>query len=417
MRPLFQQCLFPLALLACSGVQMVCGETTVDNTWPQWRGPSRDSQVKNQTWPEKLSAEHLTESWQVALGPSYSGPIVAEDRVFVTETIDKQYECVRALDRATGKQLWERRWEGAMTVPFFAASNGSWIRSTPAFDGRRLYVAGIRDVLVCLEGQTGEVVWQVDFVASTGAELPSFGCVCSPLVSGEHVYVQAGGGLVKLDKATGKIVWRSLTDGGGMNGSAFSSPVLATIGGLPQLVVQTRTRLVGVDLDSGNEIWGYDIPAFRGMNILTPMVIGETIFTSSYGGKAWLISIKRNGDQWQAVEMWSNKSQGYMSSPVVVDQHIYLHLKNQRFTCIHAGTGQERWTTQPFGKYWSMVANGDKLLALDQKGELLLLQAAPEEFRMSDRRNVGGESWAHLAVAGSQVFVRTLDSIKSLQWK
>ncbi len=416
MSQVFQHWLTAIALLVCCCSPTAKADTAVD-TWPQWRGPSRDSQLKNQIWPESLSADHLTESWQVALGESYSGPIVAEDRVFVTETINKQYESVRALDRTSGKQLWERRWEGSMTVPFFAASNGSWIRSTPAYDGKRLYVAGMRDVLVCLEGQTGEVVWQVDFVSTTGTELPSFGCVCSPLVTAEHVYVQAGGGVAKLDKTNGKILWRSLNDGGGMNGSAFSSPVLATIRDTPQLVVQTRTRLAGVDLESGHELWGYDIPAFRGMNILTPLVVGDSVFTSSYGGKAWMVSIKRNGAQWQAVESWSNKSQGYMSSPVVVDQHIYLHLKNQRFTCIHADTGQERWTTQPFGKYWSMVANGDKLLALDQEGELLLLQASPEEFRLSDRRNVGGEAWAHLAVAGSQIFVRTLDSVKAFQWK
>ncbi len=411
--------------LLCCGLAMGCSSLSVvgqtidanDDSWPQWRGPSRDSQVVGSSWPEKLSEDRLTESWSKSLGPSYSGPIVVGDRVFVTETIDKKFESVRALERASGRQLWERRWEGAMSVPFFAASNGSWIRATPAYDDGRLYVAGMRDMLVCLEGETGEVVWQVDFVAETGAELPSFGCVCSPLVTAEHVYIQAAGGLVKLDKATGEILWRSLSDGGGMDGSAFSSPVLATMAGTEQLVVQTRTRLVGVALESGQELWAYDIPAFRGMNILTPTIIGDSIFTSSYGGKAWLISITRSGEQWQVAETWNNKSQGYMSSPVVVDGNIYLHLKNQRFTCIEATSGQERWTTQPFGKYWSMIANGDRLLALDQKGELLLIKASTDEFQLLDRRSVGGEAWAHVALAGQQLFVRTLDSMKCYQWK
>ena len=129
-------------------------------TWQQWRGPARDGSVAGATWPDGLSAERLEQVWHVDLGPSYSGPIVTEKMVYVTETRDAKTEHVRALDRATGKQVWEATWEGAMTVPFFAASNGSWIRATPAYDPGeeggpgRLYVAGMRDVLVCLDADT-----------------------------------------------------------------------------------------------------------------------------------------------------------------------------------------------------------------------------------------------------------------------
>ena len=47
-------------------------------TWPQWRGPTRDSLLPAQSWPEKLDAERLKQTWRVELGPSYSGPIVSE---------------------------------------------------------------------------------------------------------------------------------------------------------------------------------------------------------------------------------------------------------------------------------------------------------------------------------------------------
>ena len=52
---------------------------------------------------------------------------------------------VSALDRRTGKERWRAEWKGAMTVPFFAAANGSWIRATPAYDGDSLYVARLRN--------------------------------------------------------------------------------------------------------------------------------------------------------------------------------------------------------------------------------------------------------------------------------
>lgn len=387
------------------------------NVWTQWRGPHRDSQIGSAQWPADLSEKHLTEKWTVAQGPSYSGPIVTADRVFITETKDKKFEVVRALRRSTGEQLWEVQWEGAVKVPFFAATNGSWIRATPAFDGQRLYVAGMRDVLVCLNAETGQIIWKVDFVEQTGSPLPSFGFVSSPLLVGDHVFVQAGAGFAKLDKLTGEIIWHTAKDGGGMFGSAFSSPVFATIDGVDQLVVQSRTKMMGIAPEDGKLLWSQEIPAFRGMNILPPTVIGNTVFTSSYGGRSFLFEISHNDSDWKVTELWNHRTQGYMSAPVVIDGHIYMHLKNKRFVCLNLVTGEERWTTTPFGNYWSMIANGTKLLVLDERGELLLIEASPDEFKLVDRRQVAEDAWAHLAIAGDEVFVRDLNALKMLEWK
>ena len=104
-------------------------------TWDQWRGPTSDGLVSGTDWPLTLSEPSLTRLWRVELDSSYSGPIVSESSVFVTGTRNKKTEVVTALDRKTGNKQWEVEWPGAMTVPFFASSNGSWIRSTPAYDG------------------------------------------------------------------------------------------------------------------------------------------------------------------------------------------------------------------------------------------------------------------------------------------
>ncbi len=386
-------------------------------SWTQWRGPHRDGQLPADSLPENLSEESLKEAWHIPLGPSYSGPLVIGDRVFITETKDKKFEVVRALDRATGKQIWETEWEGAMTVPFFARSNGDWIRATPAYDDGRLFVAGMRDLLVCLDAKTGKQQWQVDFVKDTGSSLPSFGFVASPLVHGDHVYVQAGGSVAKLEKTTGKIVWQVLKDGGGMSGSAFSSPTLATIDGKQQLVVQTRTTLAGVDLEGGEVLWSQEIPAFRGMNIVTPTIVDDTVFTSSYGGTSLLFSVKQGDDAFEVNQLWNNRSQGYMSSPIVIDGHVYLHLRNQRFMCIELASGETKWKTKPFGKYWSLVFSGDRILALDEQGELLLIAADPSEFKLLDSRKVSEEStWAHLGVSGNEIFVRELNGLRVFRW-
>ena len=352
------------------------------------------------------------------LGPSYSGPVVAWDLVFTTETKNKESEVVCALDRKTGKERWRAEWKGAMKVPFFAAANGSWIRSTPAYDGERLYVAGMRDVLVCLEGKTGKELWRVDFVKELKTPLPDFGFVCSPLVDGDAVYVQAGASVAKLDRKTGKIIWRALQDKGGMLGSAFSSPIIATLTGERQLVVQSREKLAGVDLDNGEVRWSQVVPSFRGMNILTPLAVGDAIFTSSYQNKAWLYRVSREQDRYSVSESWASNAQAYMSSPVFIDGHVYLHLQNQRFTCINLKTGERTWTSESLGKYCSLVAQGDRILALDQRGELLLIKANPEKFDLVDRRKISeDETWAHLAVCGDEIYIRELNALAVYRWK
>lgn len=386
--------------------------------WTQWRGPARDGFVTSADWPDGLAPERIGKRWRVELGPSYSGPVLAGDTVIVTETRDRQSEHVRALDRATGRERWHVEWEGAMSVPFFAASNGSWIRSTPCVDSGRVFVAGMRDMLVCLEAATGKELWRVDFMEALKSPLPSFGFVSSPLVIGAHVYVQAGSGFVKLDKATGGIVWRVLDDGGGMSGSAFSSPYPVVLAGVPQILVQTRNDLAGVDPESGTVLWKTGVEAFRGMNIVTPTVHDGKVFTTSYGGGSFLFAVDAARAERPVEQLWRNKVQGYMSSPIVIGNHAYVHLRNQRFACLDLTTGKEAWITKPFGKYWSLVASGDRILALDETGDLRLIRATPDAFELLGEAKVADEeSWAHLAVEGRELYVRDLEGLTAYEWK
>jgi outer membrane protein assembly factor BamB len=331
----------------------------------------------------------------------------------VTETKDKKVEVVRALDRETGTEIWSREWEGAMSVPFFAKANGDWIRATPIYDDGRLYVGGIRDVLVCLDANNGNEIWRIDFVKEMKTELPPFGNVPSPLIDGEHLYTQAGNVVVKVEKKTGTIVWQSMKQGADMmSGGAFSSPIIASLRGKRQLLVQTRLELAGIDLDNGEVLWKKEIPTFRGMNILTPMAIGDRVFTSTYQGGSFLFEIDYKDGKWSAAELWKSRLEAYMSSPVVIDGHIYLHLRNQRFACINLESGEEKWTSKGFGKYWSMVASGKKILALDESGKLLLIAADPSEFRLLENKSLGGGStWAHIGLSNSEVFVRELKAM------
>lgn len=106
-----------------------------------------------------------------------------------------------------------------------------------------------------------------------------------------------------------------------------------------------------------------------------------------------------------------------MSSPIVIGNYLYMHLRNQRFTCLDLETGKEVWTSTPFGKYWSMIANGSKILALDERGDLLLINATRDKFDLLDSRKVSDNTWAHVAVVGDEIFVRELKALAVYRWK
>ncbi len=398
-----------------------------DTEWNQWRGPSRDGVVPEGTpaWPEKLAGDHLEKLWEVDLAEGYASPVVAGGRVFTVATRKKEAEVVRAFDLETGEETWNSDWEGAMKVPFFAAKNGSWVRNTPAVFGDGIYVGGMRDVLVKLDSATGAEQWRVDFMEREGTELPAFGHVSSPLPGddGGSLYLQAGCAVTKLDAASGKTLWRALEDRRAMFGSAFASPVLATLQGMRQVVAQTRSTLGGIDPDSGEVLWSIPVEAFRGMNILTPTVIGDDkIFTATYGGGSFLFTVEKNAEgKFTVTEKWRIKElEGYMASPVVVGEHLYLFGRDQHLHCVEIATGKIAWTTkEKFGDYWSMIRQGDRVLALDQRGELLLFRATPEKFDLLDRREISPKNptWAHLGIAGDRLLVRSLKGLSVYRWK
>ncbi len=405
-------CLLTLVLAAAP----LCSRSTVGaDSWSQWRGPSRTALLPDSgKLPEKLSGdEGLTLKWQKQLGPSYSGPVISDGILVTTETVDRKFERVIAYEVETGKELWTQQWEGAMSVPFFAKKNGDWIRATPSIAQGRVYVAGMQDVLACLDLKSGEVLWKCDFKERFKTPDPAFGFASSPLVDEGFVYAQAGGAFCKLNAETGETVWRTLEGEAGMD-SAFASPVIATLRGVRQLVVQTRNDLCGVDIESGKVMWNQPIDAFRGMNILTPTIQGDSVFTSAYGGRAnlWQVNLDDSG-KWTVEELWDEKYQAYMASPVLIGDYLYMHLRNTRFMCVEMSTGKEMWSTTPLGEYWSMVATPERILSLASDGVLRLIDPSPEDYRELDRIEVADDTaWAHLAVVDSMVIVRHLGGLK-----
>ncbi len=388
--------------------------------WHQWRGPHRNGIISSADWPKSLSDDSISMVWTRPLEASYSSPVFDEHAVYSTQTLDDDTEQALALDRRNGEILWSTSWKGGLKVPFFARANGSWIRSTPLLDQGRLYVMGMQETLVCLNAKTGELLWKMSVPNRLETPDPSFGGVSSPLMHDGAIYVQAAGGLIKVDATEGKLVWSAGVSSDSMNTSPFSSPMLMELHGKPQLVALERTRLCGLDLSSGEYLWSQEVPAFRGMNILTPTQVGNRLLTATYGGKTHLYepSLSASG-QWEVEETWQYKFQGYMSSPVVVGTHAYLHGRSGRLACLDLEAGDLTWTSeQSFGKYCSQVTNGQQMLCLSNDGWLHLIENNPAEYVSRGKVRLSeDETWAHLTVEAPHIMIRSLNAMSLYRWQ
>jgi outer membrane protein assembly factor BamB len=154
------------------------------------------------------------------------------------------------------------------------------------------------------------------------------------------------------------------------------------------------------------------------MNILTPTVHDGGLFTSTYGGETALFQVAGEKAAFNVSKKWALKLQGYMTSPVILDGMAIELTRDQRLAAVDLANGAKLWEIKDkFGKYWSMVTDGKKVLALDQKGELLLFQPSRSDWNLIDRVKVSdAESWAHLAVTNGTIWVRDLNGLTAWKW-
>ena len=93
MRPL-NSCLTLVLILATAPVAGIADD------WPQWRGPGRDGDWKETGLIDRFESDQIDVLWRQPIGPGYSGPTVADGRVFVTDrqTKPEQIERVHCFD-------------------------------------------------------------------------------------------------------------------------------------------------------------------------------------------------------------------------------------------------------------------------------------------------------------------------------
>ena len=385
------------------------GEGRANTDWPQWRGSNRDGAgtfAAPATWPEQL-----TQKWKVEVGTGYAAPITVGDRVYAFSRQNED-EVMRALDAATGKMVWETKYNATYKPnPAATRTHGTGPKSTPTFAGGRLYSLGMSGLVTAFDATTGKQLWQTALPKTETL----YHTAMSPIVDRGLVIVHVGGhndgALTAFDATTGQVKWAWPGDG-----PAYGSPIIAELGGTRQVITMTQENLVGVAVADGQLLWKrpYAVRATR--NAVTPIVHNQIVIVSGLGMPVSGFRVFNKAGQWSTEDVWVNNDTTMdMSTGVVIGNTLFgFSPRNSgQYFAIDANTGQTAWLSEPRqGDNAAVVRAGDLWFALDTGAELKVARANPKQFEILKRYDVADSAtWAPPVLSGQRVFIKDLSTI------
>lgn len=394
-------CLIVFVISFAAGWPQLSAEDS-SKDWPQYRGPERDGAARNAgilaTWPE----DGPKVLWKRPIGTGFSGITVSGGRLFTMMAEDEK-EYAAAFDAGSGDEVW-RVEIGAQ----FPSEFGDGPRSTPAVSGDRVIFLGSYGQLAALAAADGERSWEIDLREAFGSVVPSHGFSTAPMVDGDLLLVEVGGGqgeaYAALDPATGKTRWTT-RDGA----ATYTSPIAVTVGGERQLISLGDNEIVGLTRD-GEVAWSYP---WRGGIAMPIFVAPDKLFVSAFRGS--LLTRLVEGEGGMSVEqVWqSNEMKNHFNSSVIHDGHVY-GFDNSILKCVSLGGGERVWAKRGLGKGSLIVADGH-LIILGERGQLVQAQATPEGFVEEGRfQAIEGKSWTSPTLAAGRLYLRNLSEMIAL---
>jgi outer membrane protein assembly factor BamB len=412
--------------------------TSRANDWPQWLGPERNGEWTETEILDKFPDAGPKVKWRAKIAGGYSGPAVAQGRVFVSDYARKQGdpksdpsvknvlqgdERLVCLDEQTGNELWVHSTPRTYEISYPAGP-----RATPTVDGDRVYFLGAEGNFECLSVKNGKVLWEKDFKRDYKSVTPVWGFAAHPLIDGERLYITPGGPgafAVCLDKKSGKELWRSLT----AKDAGYCPPTMIDVGGKKQLVIWTPETLNGLNPDTGSVEWTVPLEPNFGMSIVAPVQVGDSLFA---GGVTKVgVMLKLAGAAPPPV-VWKTSQKlgiGPVHSPVlVVGSTLYGVDAEGELTAVEAATGKKLWETfaattgdrRANSATAFLVRNGDRFFIFNEKGDLIIAKLTPEKYEELSRTHViepTQEAWGRKliwscpAFANRCVFVRNDNEI------
>ena len=397
---------FRIGILANSAAFLLLISQAAAGDWPQFLGPDRNGISKETGLVDSFPRSGPPQVWKKEVGEGFSGPVVAGERLILFHRVGNE-EVVECLNAGSGKGIWKFAYP---TNYQDQLGKGDGPRSTPVIAGKNVITLGAEGMLHCLDLEKGTKIWARNIVKDYDVPQSYFGVGTSPLVEGKLVLVNVGGknaGIVAFALDSGKEMWKATGDG-----ASYSSPVATTISSTRQAIFLTRQGVVILNPVTGREMfqkrWRSRDDA--SVNAATPLVIGDqAFFSASYKTGALLLHLKRDG----ADVVWSNDESMSNHYNTCVHQDGFLYGIDGRqelapsLRCVELKTGKVQWEAKNFGCAHTILTEG-KLIALTEKGDLVLATATPNAYREKARGRIleDGPCRAQIALANGLLYAR-----------
>ncbi len=410
-----------LTILMIGAVSATAGED-----WPQWRGAQRDGVWREEGLTDRFDQPQIPIRWTVPIGSGYTGPTVADGRVYVMDrlTDPEQMERVLCFDWQTGERLWSHAYECVYVGIGYQAGP----RASVTVDEGRAYSIGAMGHLFCFDAATGQVHWNRDLNAEYSIRMPNWGIASAPLIEDDLVILQIGGEdacLVAFDKVTGEPRWTALPDD-----ASYSAPIVVDQAGHRVLICFTGGRIVGLDPATGELHWQFPHPWERWpIAISTPVVQDDLLLLSDAHKGSLLLRLLQ--DRPDIEKVWHRRREEVPneealhclnSTPMIDGDYIYGADSRGILRCLDLATGEQIWqdeTATPPTRFGTvhLVRQGDRTWLFNERGELIIGRLTPEGFQELSRAKLiettteqyrvrDGVTWSHPAFAYQHVFAR-----------
>jgi outer membrane protein assembly factor BamB len=436
--------LFGAVLLGAAGLPSAPAADSVP-TWPSFRGAGASGLASGpQGLPATFDAVAGTNvRWKVRVpGLGHASPVVWGDRIYLATAISSKGDAtfkpglygdgtasedksthrwvVLALDRLTGRTVWERvAFEG---VPVDARHvKSTYASATPATDGRTV-VASFGSQGVAAYDRAGKLKWTRNLgrqnVGAYNAPDIEWGPASSPVIWRDRVFVQVDTSeadfLAALDLATGRVLWQTPRE----ELPSWASPTVVESGGRAEVVTNAPNFIRGYDAMSGAERWR--LGGSSKITAPTPFLAGGLIIVAS--GRAperpiFAIRPGASGDITLAPGTtqnghvaWSWTQRGsYMPTPLAVDGLLYVLSNAGLFDCYELATGKEiyrqRLAHRGSGFSASPVEADGRLYLSGEDGDVYIVRAG-RTYALDATASVGEPIMATPAVAGGTLYIR-----------
>ncbi len=433
-------------LLFSSILLLIPGTLAAD--WPQWLGPNGDSVWQEEDVITQIPGGGLRTKWESAVGLGYSGPAIANGRVYLMDYILEDgaiannagapdqlsgSERVICLDAETGKLLWQHTYDRSYLISY-----GSGPRTTPTIVDGKVYTLGTEGDFFCFEAKSGRIIWSKQFSEAYGAKTPIWGHSAHPSVYQDTLYSIVGGEgsiVVALDKDTGEEKWRALTAGS----QGYCPPTILTHDGIEQLIIWHPESINSLNPKTGEVYWSEPLRPNFGGSIQAPRKQGSLLFVGGPGIASMFKLVTRDGIP--GVEpVWKGNSRDAVypvNSPIVFTEEAIYSVDSGTGAMISVSPkdGSRFWeTAEPVledpskrGRHGTAFLtrhnDSDTYYIINEIGDLILAELTPSGYRELGRThvidptnstNAGGTRnviWSHPAFADKTLFVRNDEKI------